>query len=131
MKCVTQTLLTRSFSSCCGFKQFFLLQCQTMSLCHLCARFSSLSCRLSNCSIGEERCAVLVAALWSNPSHLREFDLSWNKPQDSGAKLLSDLLKDPQCKLEKLKSVYNLYLIMLSFKGTLHFLSETFILQHL
>ncbi|XP_048033122.1 NACHT, LRR and PYD domains-containing protein 3-like isoform X1 [Megalobrama amblycephala] len=59
--------------------------------------------KLSNCSIGEEGCAVLVAALLSNPSHLREFDLSWNKPQDSAVKLLSDLLKDPLCKLEKLK----------------------------
>ncbi|XP_073686674.1 NLR family CARD domain-containing protein 3-like [Garra rufa] len=59
--------------------------------------------RLSNCSIGEEGCAVLVTALWSNPSHLREFDLSWNKPQDSGVKLLCNLLENPQCKLEKLK----------------------------
>ncbi|KAL0159086.1 hypothetical protein M9458_047162, partial [Cirrhinus mrigala] len=57
---------------------------------------------LSNCSIGEEGCAVLVTALWSNPLHLREFDLSWTKPQDSGVKLLSNLLENPQCKLEKL-----------------------------
>ncbi len=62
-----------------------------------------LLCRLSNCSIGEEGCASLALALRSNPSYLREFDLSSNKPQDSGVKLLSNLLEDPHCKLEKLK----------------------------
>uniref|UniRef100_A0A673IEK3 NACHT LRR and PYD domain-containing protein n=1 Tax=Sinocyclocheilus rhinocerous TaxID=307959 RepID=A0A673IEK3_9TELE len=59
--------------------------------------------QLSNCSIGEEGSGSLALALRSNPSYLREFDLSSNKPQDSGVKLLSNLLEDPQCKLEKLK----------------------------
>ncbi|XP_039544874.1 NACHT, LRR and PYD domains-containing protein 3-like [Pimephales promelas] len=58
--------------------------------------------KLSNCRIGEEGCVALVTALRSNPSYLRELDLSCNKPRDSGGKLLSDLLKDPHCKLEKL-----------------------------
>ncbi|KAG1925185.1 NACHT, LRR and PYD domains-containing protein 12-like [Pimephales promelas] len=58
--------------------------------------------KLSNCRIGEEGCVAVVTALRSNPSHLRELDLSCNKPRDSGGKLLSDLLKDPHCKLEKL-----------------------------
>ncbi|XDV45514.1 hypothetical protein PO909_013601 [Leuciscus waleckii] len=58
--------------------------------------------KLYNCRVGEEGCVALVSALRSNPSHLRELDLSWNKPRDSGGKLLSDLLKDPHCKLEKL-----------------------------
>ncbi|ROL23507.1 Ribonuclease inhibitor [Anabarilius grahami] len=58
--------------------------------------------KLYNCGIGEEGCVALVSALRSNPSHLRELDLSWNKPRHSGGKLLSDLLKDPDCKLEKL-----------------------------
>ncbi|XP_036418010.1 LOW QUALITY PROTEIN: NACHT, LRR and PYD domains-containing protein 12-like [Colossoma macropomum] len=58
--------------------------------------------QLSNCSITEEGCAALVSALKSNPSHLRELDLSLNKPGESEMKLLSDLLKDPHFKLEKL-----------------------------
>ncbi|KAL0159484.1 hypothetical protein M9458_043209, partial [Cirrhinus mrigala] len=54
------------------------------------------------CSIGEEGCAALISALRSNPSHLRELNLSWNKPGDSGVNLISALLEDPHCKLEKL-----------------------------
>uniref|UniRef100_A0A673G6K6 NACHT, LRR and PYD domains-containing protein 3-like n=1 Tax=Sinocyclocheilus rhinocerous TaxID=307959 RepID=A0A673G6K6_9TELE len=57
---------------------------------------------LSYCSIGEEGCAALSSALRSNPSHLTELDLSDNNPGDSGVKLLSALLEDPHCKLEKL-----------------------------
>ncbi|KAI4885593.1 hypothetical protein NFI96_030075, partial [Prochilodus magdalenae] len=57
---------------------------------------------LSSCSITEEGCAALASALKSNPSHLRELNLLFNKPGESGVKLLSDLLKDPHCKLEKL-----------------------------
>ncbi|XP_043091773.1 ribonuclease inhibitor-like [Puntigrus tetrazona] len=61
------------------------------------------SYELSYCSIGEEGCAALISALRSNPSHLKELDLSRNKPGDSGVKLLSALLEDPHCKLEKLQ----------------------------
>ncbi|KAI4885187.1 hypothetical protein NFI96_007669, partial [Prochilodus magdalenae] len=57
---------------------------------------------MSNCSITEEGCAALVSALRSNPSNLRELDLRANNPGKSGVKLLSDLLEDPHCKLEKL-----------------------------
>ncbi|XP_076835994.1 NACHT, LRR and PYD domains-containing protein 3-like isoform X2 [Brachyhypopomus gauderio] len=58
---------------------------------------------LSNCSITDEGCAALCSALRSNPSsHLRELNLNYNKPGDSGVKQLSDLLEDPHCKLEKL-----------------------------
>ncbi|XP_050956910.1 ribonuclease inhibitor-like [Labeo rohita] len=57
---------------------------------------------LRRCSIGEEGCAALISALRSNPSHLRELDLSYNKPGDSGVNLISALLEDPHCKLEKL-----------------------------
>ncbi|KAI4889628.1 hypothetical protein NFI96_027769 [Prochilodus magdalenae] len=58
---------------------------------------------LFSCSIAEEGCAALVSALKSNPSHLRELNLGWNNPGESGVKLLSDLLEDPHCKLEKLQ----------------------------
>uniref|UniRef100_A0AAZ3STW6 Uncharacterized protein n=1 Tax=Oncorhynchus tshawytscha TaxID=74940 RepID=A0AAZ3STW6_ONCTS len=59
-------------------------------------------CRLSRCLVTEEGCASLVSALRSNPSHLRELDLSYNHPGDSGVRLLSAGLEDPHCRLEKL-----------------------------
>ncbi|XP_016329077.1 tripartite motif-containing protein 16-like [Sinocyclocheilus anshuiensis] len=43
--------------------------------------------------VTEKGCAALASALSSNPSHLRELDLSYNHPGDSGVKLLSDTLK--------------------------------------
>ncbi|XP_029486885.1 NACHT, LRR and PYD domains-containing protein 3-like isoform X2 [Oncorhynchus nerka] len=58
--------------------------------------------RLSNCSITEEGCASLASAVTSNPSHLRELDLSGNNLGDSELEQLTVVLKNPQCKLEKL-----------------------------
>ncbi|XP_071256156.1 NLR family CARD domain-containing protein 3-like isoform X2 [Salvelinus alpinus] len=58
--------------------------------------------RLSGCGVTEEGCASLVSALRSNPSHMRELDLSYNHPGDSGVRLLSAVLEDPHCRLEKL-----------------------------
>uniref|UniRef100_A0A673ZEL3 B30.2/SPRY domain-containing protein n=1 Tax=Salmo trutta TaxID=8032 RepID=A0A673ZEL3_SALTR len=58
--------------------------------------------RLSGCLVTEEGCASLVSALRSNPSYLRELDLSYNHPGDSGVRLLSAGLEDPHCRLEKL-----------------------------
>uniref|UniRef100_A0A8C2EK37 Uncharacterized protein n=1 Tax=Cyprinus carpio TaxID=7962 RepID=A0A8C2EK37_CYPCA len=55
---------------------------------------------LRGCSITEKQCFILTSALKSNPSHLRELDLSENQLGDSGFKNLSDLLKNPRCKLE-------------------------------
>uniref|UniRef100_A0A671LJW1 NACHT LRR and PYD domain-containing protein n=1 Tax=Sinocyclocheilus anshuiensis TaxID=1608454 RepID=A0A671LJW1_9TELE len=62
----------------------------------------SRSVQLSDCGVTDKGCAALASALRSNPSHLRELDLSENKLKSSSMKLLSAVLEDPHCKLEKL-----------------------------
>uniref|UniRef100_I3JI01 B30.2/SPRY domain-containing protein n=1 Tax=Oreochromis niloticus TaxID=8128 RepID=I3JI01_ORENI len=64
-------------------------------------KLESLS--LSGCLITEEGCTSLASALSSNPSHLRELDLSYNHPGDSGMKLLSAGLKHPGWRLDTLR----------------------------
>ncbi|KAK9961803.1 hypothetical protein ABG768_007203, partial [Culter alburnus] len=63
----------------------------------------SRSVQLRDCGVTDEGCAALASALRSNPSHLRELSLSENKIGKS-VNLLSDVLQDPHCKLEKLLS---------------------------
>ncbi|KAF7694154.1 NLR family CARD domain-containing protein 3-like [Silurus meridionalis] len=58
--------------------------------------------RLCNCGVSDEDCAALTLALRSNPSHLRELDLSFNNIRDTGVKCLSAVLGNPRCKLETL-----------------------------
>ncbi|XP_048010617.1 NACHT, LRR and PYD domains-containing protein 3-like isoform X2 [Megalobrama amblycephala] len=58
--------------------------------------------RLSGCMVTEEGCGYVSSALSSNPSHLRELDLSYNYPGDLGVKLLNEKLEDPNCTLDKL-----------------------------
>ncbi|KAL1251899.1 hypothetical protein QQF64_019695, partial [Cirrhinus molitorella] len=69
---------------------------------------------LYRCSITDEQCLILTSALKSNPSHLRELDLSGNKLGDSGKKHLSDLLMNPQFKLEKLDITEKKWLFLIS-----------------
>ncbi|KAK0138326.1 NLR family CARD domain-containing protein 3 [Merluccius polli] len=60
--------------------------------------------RLSGCMVTQEGCASLASALSSNPSHLRELDLSYNHPAgDSGVTLLSAGLEDPGWRLDTLR----------------------------
>ncbi|CAL8290289.1 unnamed protein product [Lota lota] len=64
---------------------------------------------LSGCLVTQEGCASLASALSSNPSHLRELDLSYNHPGDSGVTLLSAGLEDPRWRLDTLSiNVYDL-----------------------
>ncbi|KAF4114004.1 hypothetical protein G5714_004227 [Onychostoma macrolepis] len=53
--------------------------------------------RLSGCMVTDVGCGYVSSALSSNPSHLRELDLSYNNPGNSGVKLLS-----PTYRLDKL-----------------------------
>ncbi|XP_029939464.1 NLR family CARD domain-containing protein 3-like [Salarias fasciatus] len=58
---------------------------------------------LSGCLVSEEGCASLVSAVRSKSSHLRELDLSYNHPGDSGVEELFAAVEDPQCSLETIR----------------------------
>ncbi|KAL7846211.1 hypothetical protein AOLI_G00244030 [Acnodon oligacanthus] len=59
--------------------------------------------RLSGYMVTETACCSLASALNSNPSQLKELDLTYNHPGEAGVKLLSARLGDPQCALSTLR----------------------------
>ncbi|XP_062397044.1 NLR family CARD domain-containing protein 3-like isoform X2 [Sardina pilchardus] len=74
----------------------------------LCAGLRDPQCkletlRLSLCLITHKGCSLLSSALKSNPSYLKQLDLSYNHPGDPGVRELTDRLNDPSCKLETLR----------------------------
>ncbi|KAM8857720.1 NACHT, LRR and PYD domains-containing protein 3-like isoform 31-T34 [Synchiropus picturatus] len=97
--CHLETLRSEHISSslqfCSTTGRFF---CSHDSLKH-CSSFISLS----GCRISERDCASLASALTSNPSHLRELDLSFNHPGGPGLELLSAGLESPDWRLETLR----------------------------
>ncbi|XP_073344926.1 NLR family CARD domain-containing protein 3-like [Pagrus major] len=64
---------------------------------------------LSGCELSETHCEVVASALKSNPSHLRQLDLSNNSLKDSGVKRLSVGLESQNCALEVLGCLRPVY----------------------
>ncbi|CAI5670383.1 unnamed protein product [Oreochromis niloticus] len=58
--------------------------------------------RLTYCGLSETHCEVVASALKSKPSHLKDLDMSGNKVEDLGVKLLFGL-ESPNCQLETLR----------------------------
>ncbi|KAG7333569.1 hypothetical protein KOW79_003704 [Hemibagrus wyckioides] len=66
-------------------------------------QFKLLKLGLCKCSLSEDDCTAVVSALRTNPSHLKELDLSHNTIGDTGMKQISDLLQNSNCTLETLR----------------------------
>ncbi|XP_075328271.1 uncharacterized protein LOC142385541 isoform X2 [Odontesthes bonariensis] len=64
---------------------------------------NSRKARLHACELSESDCEVVASALKSNPSHLKQLDLSNNNLSDPAVKHLSAGLESPNCRLKTLR----------------------------
>ncbi len=63
--------------------------------------------RLNNNNITAEGCAALTSAITSNPSNLKELDLSGNKLGNTGIKNICHLMNSVEFRLEKLRLYFH------------------------
>ncbi|XP_075323185.1 NACHT, LRR and PYD domains-containing protein 12-like isoform X7 [Odontesthes bonariensis] len=62
--------------------------------------------QLAGCDLSETDCEVVASALKSNPSHLKQLDLSKNYLSDPAVERLSAGLESPNCRLEALRLMF-------------------------
>lgn len=54
----------------------------------------------------------MASAVTSNPHGLRKLDVSYNWLQNSSVEKLTELVKDPRCRLTTLRSVQSRYFLL-------------------
>ena len=65
--------------------------------------------RLAGCNITQTGLDILLSALRSNLSQVKELDLSFNRLQESQVDQLSALLKSEECRLQILRSINQVF----------------------
>ncbi|XP_031442859.2 NACHT, LRR and PYD domains-containing protein 3-like [Clupea harengus] len=102
-------LASAARSTSCSLKQLDLSynKIQDAGVQHLSALLNNPHSKLEelvllDCYLTEKSCAALESAARSTSCSLKQLDLRGNKIHDAGVQHLSDLLKNPHCKLEEL-----------------------------
>ena len=73
------------------------------------SRYVIFNSRLAGCNITQTGLDILLSALRSNLSHVKELDLSFNHLQESQVDQLSALLKSEECRLQILRSINQVF----------------------